>query len=191
MKESISLAYLNESHISALAKIANNPKVSETSGVPLDCSENDVREWLDENNNRSRNEITFVIMVNQKVAGCCILKKVDMDSRSAELAYWLGVDFWGRGIGTKAALTLRDMAFDLYNLDYLHSHFLKSSNGASGGILTKLGFEADQSRADLPVEGRFTRFEDDVWTFVILAREKWQTIQASEWTIHSNQFTSR
>lgn len=147
--------------------------------------------WLSENRSRSRKEINFVILVDKQVAGCCILKKIDMDTRSAELAYWLGFNFWGRGIGTKAAATLRDMAFDLYNLDYLHSHYLKSGNGASGAILAKLGFEVDQSREDMPVEGRFTHFGDDVWTFVILTREKWQSIYTPEWMINTNQLTSR
>ncbi|MEM7124777.1 MAG: GNAT family N-acetyltransferase [Chloroflexota bacterium] len=180
----IALEFLTDLHVQDLARIASNPLISKTSGVPPDCDESVVRSWVIENGKQTPDEITFTITVDQNVAGCCILKKVDWETRHAELAYWLGVDFWGRGIATSAVMAMRDFAFDCYSLACLQSHYLRDSNAASGQILKKLGFVADRTRDELPVSGRFQELAPDVWTFVRLDWEKWRSEHTnSSWSL--------
>ena len=145
----ITLEYLKESHVPALHKLANDPKVSATSGVPYPCEVETVKRWVEQNNGGERRVLTFVILVDNQVAGACILKKIDWDKLEAELAYWLGVQFWGKRIGTTAALMLRDFAFEFYNFKRMHSHFLKRHNE---NIRQNLG--AAWIRAG-PIKGRF------------------------------------
>jgi hypothetical protein len=66
-----------------------------------------------------------------------------------------------------------DIAFTYLGFNFLHSHYLKANNVPSGAILLKHGFVPDNSRADVGVEGRFEKYENDVWTFVKLNRDDW------------------
>lgn len=180
----VSLEYLSASHVPELARIAADPQISRTSGVSPTYDLSTVGGWLTENHNHPRKEITFTIVVDRTVVGCCILKKVDWQGRQAELSYWLGVDFWGRGIATAAAALMRDFAFDCFNFIQLHAHYLRVNNAASGQILGKLGFVVDTSRADVPVEGRFQPLAPDKWTFCVLDRVRWQSMKSnSSWAL--------
>jgi len=58
--------------------------------------------------------------------------------RHAELGYWLGVPYWGKGYATEAAREMVRHGFEDLNLHRIFaSHF--KHNPASGRILTKLG----------------------------------------------------
>ncbi len=56
----------------------------------------------------------------------------------AELGYWIGVPFWGRGFATEAAAALLDHAFGALGLKRVYAHHI-ASNGASGAVLKKIG----------------------------------------------------
>lgn len=59
--------------------------------------------------------------------------------KNAEIGYWLGRGYWGRGFMTEAARAVVHFAFEDLQLSYLYSgHF--TDNVASASILTKLGF---------------------------------------------------
>lgn len=164
---------LQAQHSDAVLELASNPLISKTSGVPENCDANTVNTWVSHNQLAAK-ELTFAIKVDGKIAGCCTLKKIDAQTKKAELSYWLGVDFWGKGITTQAAALLCDYAFETLQLHRLESHFLKNNNKASGKVLTKLGFVADTTRADMPVEDRYLVFAPDAWTFVVLPRTLWK-----------------
>lgn len=164
---------LQPQHSDAVLELACNPLISKTSGVPENCDANTVNTWVSHNQLAAK-ELTFTIKVDGEIAGCCALKKIDTHAKKAELSYWLGVDFWGKGITTQAAALLCDFAFDTLQLHRLESHFLKNNNKASGKVLTKLGFVADTTRADMPVADRYLVFAPDAWTFVVLPRTRWQ-----------------
>ncbi len=170
----ISLQLLAPSHVSKLEQIARHPKISQTSSVPPACERSHIEAWLTDSHSCPQEKITFVITVDQCVAGCCSLKKLDWNGQHAELSYWLGVDYWGKGIAARAAALLRDFAFSFCNFSHLHAHYLKSSNPASGKILAKLGFSPDTSKPDQPVSGRFESLFPDVWTFYILEKIRWR-----------------
>ena len=62
------------------------------------------------------------------------------DHNHAELGYWIGVPFWGRGYCTEAAWEVLSFGFDDLKLNRIHSgHF--ANNPASGRILQKLGMK--------------------------------------------------
>ncbi|TDO98954.1 GNAT family N-acetyltransferase [Marinomonas balearica] len=165
------LELIQTKHIQALVKIASDTRISDTSGVPENCNENDVTAWLESSLAVPSAEMHFVLLEGENVCGCCILKKIDWVKREAELSYWLGIDYWGKGLGTQAARLIAENAFNLFGFKALNSHYLKIANAPSGKILHKLGFVKDETRADLKAEGRFLMHENDVWTFVTLERE--------------------
>lgn len=164
------LELIDSRHMQPLLRIAADKRIAQTSGVPENCTEQDIAEWINRSLQVPAEEMHFVLVANDKVLGCCILKKIDWQNREAELSYWLGVDYWGKGLGSTAARLMAAAAFDILGMKALNSHYLKSGNAPSGRILEKLGFEADPCKQDLPAEGRFLTQPGDVWTFVKLSR---------------------
>lgn len=64
--------------------------------------------------------------------------RVDQQHQNAELGYWLGVPYWGKGYATEAAHEMLRYGFEDLGLHRIHaSHF--KHNPASGHILKKLG----------------------------------------------------
>ena len=63
---------------------------------------------------------------------------VDEQHQHAELGYWLGVPYWGKGYATEAAREMVRYGFEDLQLNRIFaSHF--DHNPASGRILTKIG----------------------------------------------------
>ncbi len=87
--------------------------------------------------------------------------------RHAQLGYWLGVAYWGRGYGTEAAKAVMAYGFNELQLHRIHAaHF--SNNPASGRILIKLGMRHEGRQREHYL--RFNVFED-AELYGILRRE--------------------
>ena len=76
-----------------------------------------------------------------EVVGSCSLKHVDRADGQAEVGYWIGVPFWGRGYATAAVRLAVRFAFGDLGLDRVVAEVLEA-NVASARVLEKLGFEA-------------------------------------------------
>ena len=64
--------------------------------------------------------------------------RLEQQHQHAELGYWIGVPYWGKGYATEAAREVLRYGFeDLHLYRIFASHF--SHNPASGNILKKLG----------------------------------------------------
>lgn len=79
--------------------------------------------------------------------------------RHAEIGYWIGRDWWGRGYATEAARAVVAYGFTELRLHrILGRHFTR--NPASGRVLQKLGMRLEGTHRDAYL--RFGRFEDAV-----------------------------
>jgi RimJ/RimL family protein N-acetyltransferase len=58
--------------------------------------------------------------------------------RIAEIGYWIGVPYWGRGYASEAAAELIRHGFEDLGLERIYAGYY-SRNGASGKVLQKLG----------------------------------------------------
>lgn len=56
----------------------------------------------------------------------------------ADLGYWIGVPFWGKGYCTEASRCLIDFAFNVLNLHRVTAYHL-ARNPASGRVMEKIG----------------------------------------------------
>ena len=89
---------------------------------------------------------TFAIILKTsgELVGAISLMSIEA-GHQAELGYWIGVPYWGRGLCSEAAQAVVDYAFTELGLARLHaSHF--SRNPASGRVLEKLGFRHEGTR---------------------------------------------
>jgi RimJ/RimL family protein N-acetyltransferase len=72
---------------------------------------------------------------------------VDRRHDNAELGYWIGVPFWGKGYCTEAARAVVRYGFEVLGLHRVHAmHFAR--NPASGRVMQKLGMRLEGCRRE-------------------------------------------
>lgn len=82
----------------------------------------------------------FAIEVEGKAAGGIgIHPQSDIMRKNAELGYWLGETYWGKGIITAAIPQMVDFAFSTYDITRVFARPF-GNNPASARVLEKCGF---------------------------------------------------
>jgi ribosomal-protein-alanine N-acetyltransferase len=82
----------------------------------------------------------FCIEVNGAVAGGIGVRLgEDVHPHTATVGYWLGEDFWGRGIMSEAVAALTDFCFENFPLRRISAQVF-ANNPASACVLEKAGF---------------------------------------------------
>ena len=85
----------------------------------------------------------FAIEVDGTLAGGAGLQPASGERFGvAEFGYWLGCDYWGRGIATEAARLLARHAFAQRGLHRLEAHVF-APNAGSMRVLEKTGFRCE------------------------------------------------
>lgn len=126
----------------AIVRHANNRNVwlNLRDRFPHPYTLNDARRWLDMVVGQ-KPETNFAIdAAGEAVGGIGFTVQFDVARRSAEIGYWLGEEFWGRGIATEALIAVTDHAFSNYDVCRLYAHVF-DWNHASARVLEKAGYE--------------------------------------------------
>ena len=95
-----------------LTKIANNPKIAKNmfDGFPSPYTIEDAKTWI--KLNQSQDQQGHVILINNKIAGGIGYGLKDKGREHvAEIGYWLGEEYWGRGIGTQIVKAMTEYLF--------------------------------------------------------------------------------
>lgn len=88
----------------------------------------------------------FCIEANEAaVGGIGIHLGIDVHRHTAELGYWLGEEFWGRGIMTEAVAAFTDFCFEEFQLRRIYAEPF-ANNAASARVLEKAGFAFEGRR---------------------------------------------
>jgi RimJ/RimL family protein N-acetyltransferase len=88
-------------------------------------------------------ETSFAIEVEgQAVGGVSLHPGADVERCSAEIGYWLGEPFWGRGIMTAAVRAVTGHAFERLGFARVFA-VPYSRNPASSRVLEKAGYERE------------------------------------------------
>ncbi len=89
----------------------------------------------------SPDKLMFCIEVDgQAVGGIGLHPGQDVNRLTAELGYWLGEAYWGRGIATAAVRAVVQHGFDALPLNRIEA-YVYANNPASVRVLEKAGFE--------------------------------------------------
>jgi RimJ/RimL family protein N-acetyltransferase len=85
--------------------------------------------------------------------------RVEPDHRRAELGYWIGVPYWGKGYATEAARALVQYGFETLQLHRIFaSHF--ANNSVSAKVLRKIGMRHEgRQRGHILKWGEFLDIE--------------------------------
>jgi len=143
-----------ESDVAALARIGNDREVSRnlTDRFPHPYTEQAAPNWIavcEADGEPTRN---FAIEVDGVLAGGAGIELREGErAGSAEIGYWLGRGFWGRGIATAAVNALRDYAFETFELEKLEAS-VPGWNPSSARVLEKAGFRQEGGLRDAIVK---------------------------------------
>ena len=88
-------------------------------------------------------ETSFAIEhANEAIGGIGFKLGTDVARLSAEMGYWLGEPYWGRGFATRAVLATSDWAFEHYQLSRIFAMAF-CHNVGSMRVLEKAGFQRE------------------------------------------------
>jgi len=140
----------------SLVRYANNRNVSGNlrDRFPFPYTAADAKAWLDRASVESP-ALNFAIVVDGAAAGGIGLEMgEDVFRKSAEVGYWLGEPFWGRGIATEALRAVTDYAFASFDIIRLEAGVF-GWNPASARVLEKAGYTLEgRMRRGVVKDGR-------------------------------------
>ncbi len=88
-------------------------------------------------------ETQFAIEVDGEAAGGIgLFLQEDVSRFSAEIGYWLGEAYWGRGLMTAVVRRFTDHAFETFELNRIYGNVFHW-NAASARVLEKAGYELE------------------------------------------------
>ena len=140
----------------AIVRNANNRKVSINlrDRFPYPYTMNDARNWLEMVVGHEPVTNFAIDVAGEAVGGIGFTLQPDVGYRSAEIGYWLGEEFWGRGITTDALIAVTNYAFSRFNLCRLFAHVFEG-NEASARVLEKAGYAFEgRMRKSVTKEGK-------------------------------------
>ena len=106
--ERLTLRAPRHEDVKAIAVLANDRRIAENSArIPHPYGVADAEQFVTTVNQRD-GETCFVLMLHGTLIGAC---GIDPRDDGAELGYWLGAGYWGRGLMTEAARAVIDHAF--------------------------------------------------------------------------------
>ena len=83
-----------------------------------------------------------IALEDTPVGGIGLQLGQDIERVSAEIGYWLGQDYWGRGLATAALRAVTDYAFARFELTRIFAVPF-AANGASIRVLEKAGYRLE------------------------------------------------
>jgi ribosomal-protein-alanine N-acetyltransferase len=157
--------------------LADAPRVQELAGarevalntllVPYPYPDGKAEEWIAKREEEFlQGNITFAID-DGELAGVMGLH-IKRDDDIAEIGYWIGVPYWGRGYATEAGAAVIRYGFEVQKLNKIFAaHFAR--NAASGRVLQKLGMKHEGTlRQQHKKWGEYVDCE-----FYAILREEW------------------
>lgn len=142
--EGCSIRSWRKTDFESLAENANNPKIwrNVRDAFPHPYTETDARQWI-EHATTEKPEVSFAIAVDDSaVGGIGLVLQADVSRVSAEIGYWLGEKYWGRGIATQAVEAMTAYGFATFNLTRIFAHVFEWNSG-SQRVLQKCGYHLE------------------------------------------------
>jgi RimJ/RimL family protein N-acetyltransferase len=141
---------------SSLVRHANNRNVSRNlrDRFPYPYTAADAREWTTRVSGQAPVAHFAIVVSNEVVGGIGLEPGTDVFRRSAEIGYWLGEPFWGRGLATEAVRAVTDYAFRTFDICRLEAGVF-DWNPASARVLEKAGYTLEgRARLAVTKDGR-------------------------------------
>lgn len=155
--------------IDSLAKHINNVKIwnNVRDGLPYPYTMLDADKYIRMVQAQPYVQNFAIEVVGEVVGGVGIVPLTDVERLSAEVGYWLGEDYWGRGIMGEAVALLVDYVFRETGIIRLFASVYEY-NPASMKVLEKVGFTRQAILRDAAIKnGRVI----DMYYYDLVKRE--------------------
>jgi ribosomal-protein-alanine N-acetyltransferase len=160
----VKLRQWHPSDTEALAAIANNINIwnNVRDRLPHPYSIKDAKEWI-RSNLTIDPPVNFCLESNGQVAGSIgFLLKEDIYRNTAEIGYFIGELYWGKGIATRGVELLVDHIFHYYpHVVRIYAEVF-ANNKPSMRVLEKNGFSLESIRKKAVVKNGVI-MDDYVW----------------------------
>jgi len=128
--------------IPAIVRLAGAPKIAATTLlIPHPYTEEDARKFLAKSGEDfgAGRSFTFAVSIlpERALCGAVGLSIAEAHGR-AELGYWIGVPFWGKGFATEAASAAVAFGFEALHLHRIYAQCF-AGNKTSQRVLEKIG----------------------------------------------------
>ena len=113
-----------------------------TANIPHPYVDGMAEEWISKHEHWFKNRETIALAIQLSETGEHIgtISITQIDGKSGNLGYWVGIPYWGNGYCSEAASLIIEYGFYEYGLDLIYARHLPE-NPASGKVMTKNGFE--------------------------------------------------
>jgi RimJ/RimL family protein N-acetyltransferase len=128
----------------SLVRHANDPGVSQNmrDRFPHPYTRTDADGWVRLAASQTPTTNFAITVGEQAVGGIGLMLHEDIERCSAELGYWLGREFWNRGLTTAAVRGLTGYAFSAFGLTRIYA-LPFADNLASIRVLQKAGYQCE------------------------------------------------
>ncbi len=152
--ERLILRLHREEDIPVLARLLGAEEVAATTlRVPHPYTEADARAFLKAQESPASKFAIVEISTNELVGGIGL--SIDERHMHAELGYWIGVPYWGKGYATEAAREMVRHGFEELKLNRIFAGVF-TGNPASEQVLKKIGFKHEGTlRQHFSKNGRY------------------------------------
>jgi ribosomal-protein-alanine N-acetyltransferase len=131
----------------ALERLAGDRAIADTMiSVPHPFTRRDALDWIAAYGDTARDGphryFATCLGPSGELVGVTALRDIDDEHAQAELSFWVGRPYWGRGFASEAAGAALQYAFEVLGLNRVTAfHMLR--NPASGRVLGRLGFRQE------------------------------------------------
>jgi len=126
----------------SLVRHANNIKIwrNVRDAFPHPYTMKDAKAWIEQTGKESPLTNFAIEVSGQAVGTVGLMLQTDIFRRSAEIGYWIGEEFWGRGIVTEAVSATVEYGFANFDIARIFAGVLEWNKG-SMRVLEKAGFQ--------------------------------------------------
>jgi len=127
-----------------IQRLAGEREISSTTlHIPHPYEDGVAEQWLATHEKSFAEGLQAVFAIAQAqdnfLAGAIGLS-LNRSHRHAEMGFWVGKPFWGRGYCTEAAREILRYGFEELDLHRIHAHYF-TRNPASGRVMEKIGMK--------------------------------------------------
>jgi RimJ/RimL family protein N-acetyltransferase len=144
INKSVALREWQLSDATVLAGLLNNKKILDNlrDGLPYPYTEKDGEFFINSMLSADKNDtFAFAILYNGEVVGSIgAFRQQNIHSKTAEMGYYIGEEYWGNGIATAAVTLLSRYVFENTDIIRLFAEPF-ATNAGSIRVLEKSGFE--------------------------------------------------
>ena len=138
----------------SLSKHANNRLIWENlrDRFPYPYSEEDAKLFIQMVTTYSSTTEFAIDLDGEAIGAAGIILKDDVYKENGEIGYWIGQDYWNKGIGTKVVAELLRIAFDELKLYRVYAEVFDKNTG-SARVLEKNGLIKEATLINAIVKG--------------------------------------